>query len=139
MERNKKILEKIIIGLFFLLAACTAEEGPVFTEIDIIDISYSADIQPIFNNNCIVCHNQSHQTGLDLRDGSSYNLLVNIASTNYSPNLRIEPFSTENSVLWHKIKGDGVFGGIMPAIEGPLSNFEIEKIKAWIEFGALNN
>jgi hypothetical protein len=64
---------------------------------------------------------------------------VNTISANYAPNLRIEPFSTENSVLWHKINDDGVFGGIMPQIGGPLSNFEIEKIQAWIEFGALNN
>lgn len=139
MEKNK--YSYIILGLYFLFSmnSCTADKGPVFTEIDIIDISFSGDIQPIFNNNCIVCHDQTHQTGLNLTSGFSYDLLVNQSSTNYSPNLRIEPFSTENSVLWHKINDDGVFGGIMPQIGGPLSNFEIEQIQAWIELGALNN
>ena len=139
METTKKILYKISISFLFLLSGCVAEEGPVFTEIDIVEISFSADIQPIFDNNCIVCNNETHPTGLDLRSGFSYNLLVNVSSANYAPNLRIEPFSTENSVLWHKINGDGVFGGIMPQIGEPLSNFEIEKIQAWIEEGALND
>jgi hypothetical protein len=49
------------------------------------------------------------------------------------------PLNLENSVLWHKIKGDNVFGGRMPTIDNPLSNFEIEKIESWIELGALNN
>ena len=47
--------------------------------------------------------------------------------------------SLDNSVLWHKINGDGVFGGIMPPIGVPLSNFDIEKIESWIELGALDN
>ena len=139
MEIIKKILGKISIALFIPLVACTADKGPIFTEIDIVEISYSADIQPIFDNNCIVCHDQTHITGLDLRSGMSYNLLVNVTSFSYAPNLRIEPLSTENSVLWHKINGDDVFGGIMPPIGAPLSNFEIEKIRSWIELGALDN
>lgn len=139
MEINKKIVLNIVIGLIFLLTGCVSEEGPVFTEIDIVEISFASDIQPIFNDNCIVCHNQSHITGLDLRSGSSYNLLVDVSTAFYAPNLRISPFSLDDSVLWHKINDDGLFGGIMPQIGGPLSNFEIEKIKAWIEEGALDN
>ncbi|RLD26733.1 MAG: hypothetical protein DRI75_11145 [Bacteroidetes bacterium] len=138
METSKKILQKIIVGLFFILTACIAEEGPFVTEIEIIDVSFATDIQPIFNNNCIVCHDQNHFTGLDLQEGSSYNLLVNVTSAFYAPNLRVEPLSLENSVLWHKIIGDDVFGGIMPPGEH-LSNFDIEKIESWIDLGALNN
>ena len=139
MEAIKSISQRLIIAVSLIFTACVSEEGPFITEIDTIDVSYSADIQHIFNNNCVVCHNQSHQTGLDLRENLSYDLLVNVTSTNYAPNLRITPFSLENSVLWHKIIDDGVFGGIMPASGGPLSNFEIEKIESWIELGALNN
>ncbi len=139
MGKTKNILQYISLSLFLILASCTADKGPVFTEIDIVDVSFASDIQPIFDNNCIQCHDQTHFTGLNLTAGFSYDLLVNTTSANYAPNLRIEPFSTENSVLWHKINDDGVFGGIMPQIGGPLSNFEIEKIQAWIEFGALDN
>jgi hypothetical protein len=139
MEKNKKAIHIVLVGLFLLLTACDNEEGPFITEIDTIDVSFSADIQPIFNNNCIMCHNQSHFTGLDLREGKSYNLLVNVTTFSYAPNVRIMPLNLENSVLWHKIKGDNVFGGRMPTIDNPLSNFEIEKIESWIELGALNN
>lgn len=129
-----------IFSIFLLLTSCTAEEGPIFIETDEpFEVSFSADIQPIFTNNCIQCHDQSHPTGLDLREGMSYNLLVNATSTNYAPNPRIEPSSTENSVLWHKIINDGVFGQQMPPIGDGLSNFEIQKIEEWILQGALND
>lgn len=139
METNNKIATRVIVGLFFLLAACTSEEGPVFTEIEIPDVSFSTDIQPIFNERCIVCHNETHSTGLDLQEGASHNLLVNVTTAGYAPNVRIAPGSTENSVLWHKIIDDGTFGGQMPAIGPLLSNFQMEKIEAWIEQGALDN
>lgn len=139
METTKKIRAVVVFSITLLLAGCVSEEGPVFTDIETVDVSYATDIQPIFTNNCVVCHDQSHSTGLDLRQNMSYDLLVNVVSSNYAPNLRIEPFSLENSVLWHKIRGDDVFGGIMPPVGTPLSNFEIEKIESWIELGALNN
>lgn len=129
----------MLLGVFIILSSCEAEEGPFVTEIETIDVSYAADIQPIFTNNCIQCHNETHPTGLDLREGNSYNLLVNVSSTNYAPDLRIEPLSLENSVLWHKITGDGVNGQQMPPVGDPLSNFDIEKIESWIELGALDN
>ena len=139
METNKKIILQLLIVLSIFLYSCEGEEGPFVTEIDTIQVSFTEDIQPIFTNNCIQCHDQNHPTGLDLREGNSYNLLVNVSSTNYAPNLRIAPLSLENSVLWHKITGDGVYGSQMPLIGGPLSNFDIVKIESWIELGALNN
>ncbi|MCD2259587.1 c-type cytochrome [Psychroserpens luteolus] len=129
-----------IVTCIIILVSCSAEEGPIFIETDEpFEVSFSADIQPIFTNHCIQCHNQNHPTGLDLRDGMSYDLLINVSSTNYAPNLRIEPFSIENSVLWHKIIDDGVFGQQMPPIGDGLSNFEIQKIEEWIIQGALND
>lgn len=139
METSKKIIHIMLLGAFIILCSCEAEEGPFVTEIETIDVSFATDIQPIFTNNCIQCHNDTHPTGLDLREGNSYNLLVNVSSTNYAPNLRIEPLSLENSVLWHKIIGDGVYGQQMPPVGDPLSNFDIEKIESWIELGALDN
>ena len=139
METIRRISGRALAGIFFLLAACVSEEGPVFTEIEITDVSFAADIQPIFNERCIACHNETHPTGLDLQEGVSYSRLVNITSANYPPNVRIEPLSKENSVLWHKIIDDGVFGGQMPQIGSPLTNLQIEQIETWIEEGALNN
>lgn len=139
METIKKVLHLVLFGSFLLLTACVSEEGPFITDTGTFDVSFAADIQPIFNNNCIICHNETHESGLDLQEGRSYNLLVNVTTFSYAPNVRIMPLSLENSVLWHKIKGDEVFGGRMPAIGDALSNFEIEKIESWIELGALNN
>ncbi|NNK73681.1 MAG: hypothetical protein HKO94_10865 [Flavobacteriaceae bacterium] len=135
----KQSLILLIPGIF--LMSCVAEEGPIIVETEDeepLTVSFAADIQPIFTNNCIQCHDETHPTGLNLQEGSSYNLLVNVSSNNYSPNLRIEPFSTENSVLWHKINNDGVFGGGMPP-NGSLSNFEKQKIEEWILQGAQDN
>ena len=140
MEKiNNKIVFVVCIGLFSFLTSCDSEEGPFVTELGTIDVSFATDIQPIFTNRCIQCHDQNHSTGLDLREGNSYNLLVNVSSANYAPNLRIVPLSIENSVLWNKITDSGVFGPQMPLIGEPLSNFDIEKIKSWIELGAQNN
>ena len=139
MQKNKLNIVMAFLTLGVILSACEAEEGPFLTEIETIEVSFSQDIQPIFTSKCIQCHNQNHPTGLDLREGNSYNLLVNISSTNYAPNLRIEPLSLENSVLWHKVTNSGVYGGQMPPVGDPLSNFEIEKIESWIELGALND
>ncbi|MFB6307181.1 MAG: hypothetical protein ABEH43_09390, partial [Flavobacteriales bacterium] len=37
-------------------------------------MSFKEDIQPIFNSNCVTCHNEEHQY-LDLREGKSYDQL----------------------------------------------------------------
>lgn len=139
MRKNRYNILILLFGISLVLMSCEAEEGPFVTEIETIEVSFSQDIQPIFTSKCIQCHNQNHPTGLDLREGNSYNLLVNVSSTNYAPNLRIEPLSLENSVLWHKVTNSGVFGGQMPPVGDPLSNFEIEKIESWIELGALDD
>jgi hypothetical protein len=136
---NNKIMIVLLVGFFNLMTSCDAEEGPFVTELGTIDVSFSIDIQPIFNARCIQCHDQNHFTGLDLREENSYNLLVNVASTNYGPNLRIVPLSLENSVLWNKITNSGVFGQQMPPVGEPVSNFDLEKIESWIELGALDN
>jgi len=135
----RKIIKGAILSILVTFLSCVAEEGPITIDNgEPLEVSFSQDIQTIFDNNCIVCHNENHPTGLNLQNGLSYNLLVNVTSSNYSPNLRIEPFSLDNSVLWHKINNDGSFGGQMPPNE-PLSNFEIQQIEEWILQGALNN
>lgn len=141
METTIKIntIRILMIGSLFLLPSCVSEEGPFFEDITLEDVSFSTDVQPIFNSRCIQCHDDSHSTGLDLRSGMSYDLLVNVVSANYAPNIRIVPMDTTNSVLWNKINDTGVFGGPMPPVGSLLSNFEIEKIESWIEQGALNN
>lgn len=142
MKTKKQISQWFIIALFYLLTSCSVDEGPIFIdspENEITEVSYLNDIQPIFNSRCIACHDEFHSTGLNLKADASYGLLVNVVTSGYSSNLRIKPSNKEESVLWNKIVDNGVFGGKMPQIGEPLSNFEIKKIEKWIELGALND
>lgn len=101
-------------------------------------VSFSVDIQPIFNNSCIGCHDATHVTGQDLRPGISYSKIVNVVSYGYAPALRVKPFDAANSVLWNKDAGTGVYGQQMP-VGGFIPQFEMDLIKKWINQGAKNN
>src|SRR5713101_22382 len=74
------------------------------------DVSFSADIQPIFDNRCTRCHNGVVMSGrLDLSDGTSYDSLVNQPTSpscraeTISP-VRVVPGDPEVSMLWRKTK-----------------------------------
>lgn len=114
-----------IILLFialFALGSCTydyvapAENLPT-------NVSFSQDVQPIFDQNCITCHNGSQSP--DLRASNSYDALM---SGNY-----INTTSAEQSTLYKRING----GGMPPA--GKLSTDDLNKILVWIKEGAKNN
>ncbi len=99
-------------------------------------VDYYSDIQPIFNSNCINCHISGHSSGLNLTETASYSDLVNVESSGYAPALRVEPYSSGNSVLWNKVANTGVHGGVMPP-GGQIAQNYIDLIAAWITEGAL--
>ena len=76
--------------------------------------SFSNDVKPIIDNNCIQCHNAN--------TGSNF------------PNL-----TTYNGISAHKdiVKAE-VVSGRMPQ-GGSLTQEEINAIKCWVDSGALNN
>ncbi len=76
------------------------------------DISFSLDVKPIIDNNCISCHNGTQQLP-DLRT-------FNGISTNAS--------RVRTQVVTRR----------MP-LNGSLSDEQIELIRCWIDNGALNN
>ena len=86
------------------------------------NISYS-QIQEIFNSKCILCHNGSHSSGLDLRtyagvtDGGNSGLVI---ANNHA-----------NSLLWNYVNTD-----YMPP-NGTLFPSQIILIGTWIDEGAL--
>jgi hypothetical protein len=103
--------------------------------------SYAAQVQPIFTNSCAVsgCHRGAFPNAdLDLSAGNSYVNLVNITSSGYAPAKRVVPADTLASVLYHKVKGTGVYGPQMPAF-GSITADEIKLIILWIAAGAPNN
>ena len=86
------------------------------------NISYS-QIQEIFNSKCILCHNGSHSSGLDLRtyagvtDGGNGGLVI---ANNHA-----------SSLLWDYVNTD-----YMPP-NGTLASSQIILIGTWIDEGAL--
>ena len=99
--------------------------------------TYDSEIQPIFNNNCTSCHGTSGN--LDLSQGNSYTNLVNVASSGYSGFQRVKPGDPMNSVLHQKIVGNTSFGDRMPQGGSALAQADEEKIKNWIQNGAVKD
>lgn len=96
-------------------------------------ISYSADIQPIFNNNCAggPCHIGGNANGLSL--GSYADLMDGGNSGDV-----VLPGNPDGSLIVRRL--EGTITPRMP-LDGPpyLSSTEIQLIRDWIEQGALDN
>jgi hypothetical protein len=81
---------------------------------------YAADIQPIFNTNCISCHGGAQAP--DLRDGKSYAALTKI---------RFITLPGESSGLYIQLNSS--------SHSAKTTSTEKQKILYWINQGALNN
>jgi len=100
-------------------------------------ISYSSDIQPIFNNTCGggFCHtNGDIVNGVNL---DSYQNSIASMGSAYG-RLIIVPNDADNSPLVNKLGSDPDFGSRMP-LTGSISSSDVGKIIAWINQGAENN
>ncbi len=104
------------------------------------DPSFAADIQSIFNNNCVSsgCHNAGASGGLVLLQGQSYANLVNVASTQEPGKTRVIPNDSPNSYIVIKLEGRQTNGNRMPQ-GGTLDGNSIQNIKNWVDKGAKNN
>jgi len=97
----------------------------------------------IFNTSCAV--SGSHRgdnapLGLDLSAGNAHSNLVNVNSEEVPNLLRVDPGNPDDSYLVMKIEGaPGIAGGRMPLGRPPLSDAQIQRIRAWIEDGAPAN
>lgn len=109
-----------------ILASCYYDEDIDEAILDNTIVSYTADIQTIFNNNCTSCH-PLIAPAPDLTDGISY---TSITTKNY-----VVPNDLDKSILYQKLIGNP---NVMPP-SGPLPQKEIDLVKKWIEQGALNN
>jgi hypothetical protein len=92
-------------------------------------------VQAIFTTKCTTCHSAGHSTGLNLTDGNSYDLLVNVASTSSKKSInsvRVVPGSPEESLLYWALQAENEY---MPQ-GGPYSDADAEVIRKWIADGA---
>lgn len=107
-------------------------------------VSFSRDIQPVFNANCVVCHTgTAGPQGLSLDAGKSYGNLVNVKSTEAPALNRVAPGSPDKSYIINKLLGTqtqaGGSGAQMPFGAQPLPQATINLIQQWITAGAPNN
>lgn len=159
-----KIVQKKIVLIYLFLAlwlfnlSCAgdgtglAENGNIF-EPNSSTVSYSSDIQPIFTERCVVCHQPGGSgysftgganSGLDLKQGFSYNRLVNVPTfeeSGVAPFMRVDPGNSANSFLYQKVYSGNPKAGERMPLNGPpfLSGQQIQMIKSWIDLGAQNN
>ena len=88
---------------------------------------FAADIEPIFRENCYVCHGEQQQLG-QLRLDSR-----RVATSPGPSGSRLVPHDAAASSLYRRVAGVGD-GNRMP-MGGQLSDAEVALIKTWIEAG----
>jgi mono/diheme cytochrome c family protein len=99
-------------------------------------VSFANQIQPIFDAECVQCHGDGGNGGLDLRAGESHGNLVGVVSNGYAPALLVASGAPVESVLYAKVANTGQFGAAMPPPNGGLSTEQLGLIERWIEEGA---
>jgi len=118
------------MGVILFNTACEQDAGPVIIDAPSGPVSFSRNIQAIFDVNCIGCHDEFHQQ-LDLRPCCAYDELWTLGSgATY-----VDPDNPEQSKLYRHLTGDLLQ---MP-IFGPLPDREIDLVLKWISEGALDN
>ena len=126
----------VLYGLF--LAGCQSKtiDNSMIVEPN-FPVSYSEDIQPIFDNSCSGsgCHINSTTNGVRL---NSYQNVLSSRGSSYA-RLIVEPGKPHESPMVDKINVNPDFGVRMPRGKSPLSNRDIGLITTWIEQGAKDN
>lgn len=102
--------------------------------------SFAADIQPIIDDNCIVCHAPPLVPAYMDLTVDAYAEIVGVASAELPAMNRIEPADPSQSYLWHKVEGThldvGGLGERMPQYGPYLSQPVRDVIEGWIHEGA---
>jgi hypothetical protein len=98
---------------------------------------------------CSACHNGSNPLVLPgsmnlTTPQQTYSNTVNVSSQQDSAQKRIQPGSPDTSYLVRKVEGDpGISGSRMPrgcpGTQPCLSDAEIQRLRDWVNAGALNN
>ena len=127
MTRTSNVFRTLATLLaLLLLSSCFYDEGLAETIAEETIVSYSLDIQPIFNTNCTSCH-PLIVSAPDLTSDNSYDAIM---MDNY-----IVSKDLDASILFQKLLGKP---NVMPP-SGPLPQKEIDLVKTWIAQGALDN
>ncbi|AMK25303.1 hypothetical protein K426_21979 [Sphingobium sp. TKS] len=133
---------RILICLSMLMICACSQDGK--READKVQEpssgpSFNQEIQPIFDGNCVACHQAQGASGnLNLEIGTAYGAIVAVKSGE-SPLSYIAPGKPEQSYLIRKVEGTHVQAGgsgeRMP-LTGPLDAPSIAKLRDWVKAGA---
>lgn len=98
----------------------------------------------IFDVSCAGCHTdngRSPAAGMNLRAGSAFTNLVNVASSGLPSAVRVIPGNANGSYLVQKLEGaPGIVGLRMPRNGPPyLTDAQVKMVRDWITAGAPNN
>jgi hypothetical protein len=127
MKKIFQYLMALTVGM--MATSCYYDEMPSEAPTPIPEtVSYSKDIQPLWNQDCISCHKAGSITP-DLTSANSYSALT--TNSKY-----VVPGSSATSKLHKSLVGDGA--AIMPT-SGKWSDSKIALVDKWINAGALNN
>lgn len=127
----------LVMAGVLALAGCSDEGADPVAPVPANEVSFAAQVQPVFNAICTGCHGQNGNGGLDLREGQAYGNLVEAASQGY-PGQRVTPGDPDSSVLFRKLNGLSGVGGLMPP-GGSLSDADLKLFHDWISEGAKDN
>jgi len=138
------VVTGVAVGSVTITASVDGKSGTA--AITIATPSLSQHVQPILSANCALsgCHaGASPAMGQNLSSGQTFSNTVNVASGELPTMDRVEPGDPDQSYLVHKIQGTqasvGGSGSRMPLGGSPLSQDQIDTIRAWIKTGAANN
>ena len=137
MKTYFKAIIFLLSSFSLLIASCEKDIGPYIinqteSPLDTIHyVKFSTEIQSIFDERCIVCHNYGHPY-LNLLTDSSYNQLLHTGRLAPYVNIVIP----EHSNIYLHITGQDI---LMPPIPPTLTDVQKSTILKWIQQGAMNN
>jgi len=143
---NPFISTGLLLILAFLGFNCE-HVGPLETEIfeDEEEIITLSSIQSIFTQNCALsgCHVGANALmGLDLSEGQTHASIVGKQSMEVPALQLVSAFNPDESYLVMKLEGSPRIATgtlLMPIGRSPLDQEVIDRIRAWIADGALDN
>lgn len=128
------LISSLAFSILAFMNSCNKDIGPNSNDISTVDendtISYSTQVQPIFDENCINCHNETHSK-LDLRSSVSYSELL---YTGFSASY-VNTTNPDLSNLYMHLTG--TLSQMPPS--SPLSQTDKDIIYYWIAQGAVSN
>lgn len=144
-----KHLTSILLSSCLLFTAACSDDGNVDPDPDaapMVDAdpdqpdappatySHAADIQPIWDAKCVMCH-------AGFLTAPAYGTIVDTVSPQHGTMPRIDPGDPNNSYIWHKINNthldNGGSNNVMPPPPMPLlEQSELDMIETWIMEGA---